>query len=114
MVGKPSRFGALRTALLALMALLLVPLSASAEGASVTVATSAPPHTADVPPVLATEWINKEWGVSIAPPAWWRQSPAESLNRGTEPADPVFELARFQLRLVDPSLYVQPVAPTSG
>src|SRR5438093_2662987 len=55
-----------------------------------------------------------DWGLSIAPPVGWRRSPAESLNPVTQPADPVFEVARFQLRLGDPSLYAQPVAPTSG
>src|SRR2546423_15222430 len=52
--------------------------------------------------------------MSIAPPAWWRRSPAESLNPVTQPADPVFEAARFQPRLGDASLYTQQVAPTSG
>ena len=68
----------------------------------------------DAPPLLANNWTDEEWGLSIAPPAWWRRSPAESLNPVTQPADPVFEVARFQLRLGDPSLYTQPVAPTSG
>lgn len=68
----------------------------------------------DAPPLLANNWTDEEWGVSIAPPAWWRRSPAESLNPVTQPADPVFEVVRFQLRLGDPSLYTQPVAPTSG
>src|SRR5437773_382790 len=68
----------------------------------------------DAPPLLANNWTDEEWGLSIAPPAWWRRSPAESLNPVTEPADPVFEVIRFQLRLGDPSLYAQPVAPTSG
>jgi cell wall-associated NlpC family hydrolase len=68
----------------------------------------------DVPSLLANEWSDAEWGLSIAPPAWWRRSPAESLNPVTQPADPVFEVARFQLRLSDASLYTQPVAPTNG
>ena len=75
---------------------------------------TAPVQNVDAPPLLANDWRDDEWGLSIAPPAWWRRSPAESLNPVTEPADPVFELARFQLRLGDPSLYTQPVAPTSG
>ena len=68
----------------------------------------------DAPSLLANQWTDEEWGISIAPPAWWRRSPAESLNPVTQPADPVFEVARFQLRLGDASLYTQPVAPTSG
>jgi cell wall-associated NlpC family hydrolase len=71
-------------------------------------------HDVDAPSLLANEWSDAEWGLSIAPPAWWRRSPAESLNPVTQPADPVFEVARFQLRLGDASLYTQPVAPTSG
>ena len=76
--------------------------------------TARPVQNVDAPPLLANDWTDDEWGLSIAPPAWWRRSPAESLNPVTEPADPVFEVARFQLRLGDPSLYTQPVAPTSG
>ena len=71
-------------------------------------------QSVDAPPLLANNWTDEDWGLSIAPPAWWRRSPAESLNPVTEPEDPVFEVARFQLRLGDPSLYAQPVAPTSG
>ncbi len=102
-------------ALLAASVLMSLPL-----GGMPTVPESAPLLTArrvqvlDAPPLLANHWTDEEWGVSIAPPAWWRRSPAESLNPVTQPADPVFEVARFQLRLGDPSLYTQPVAPTSG
>jgi hypothetical protein len=118
-VGKPSRFAALRTVLLAVTALLLLPLGGT-TAAQPAAMEPAPILTAqrvkdvDPPPLLANEWIDKEWGLSIAPPAWWRRSPAESLNPITQPADPVFEVARFQLRLGDPSLYTQPVSPTSG
>jgi len=68
----------------------------------------------DAPPVLADRWTDSSWGLSIAPPTGWRRSPTESLNPVTQPADPVFEVARFQLRLGDPSLYAQPIAMTSG
>jgi cell wall-associated NlpC family hydrolase len=68
----------------------------------------------DAPLLLADRWTDSNWGLSIAPPTGWRRSPAESLNPVTQPADPVFEVARFQLRLGDPSLYAQPVAPTTG
>jgi cell wall-associated NlpC family hydrolase len=67
----------------------------------------------DAPP-LAERWSDSDWGLSIAPPAGWQRSPSESLNPITQPADPVFEIARFQLRLGDPSLYAQPIALTSG
>src|SRR5437867_7208840 len=85
-----------------------------ADLASTPILTARPVQDADAPPLLANNWTDDEWGLSIVPPAWWRRSPAESLNPVTESADPVFEVARFQLRLGDPSLYAQPVAPTSG
>jgi hypothetical protein len=68
----------------------------------------------DAPPILSERWSDSIWGLSIAPPTGWRRSPAESLNSVTQPADAVFEVARFQLRLGDPSLYAQPIALTSG
>ena len=114
-MGKPTRFAALRAALLSVMALLLVPLGATTTAQPAPILTARAARQVDAPPpLLANEWIDKEWGLSIAPPAWWRRSPAESLNPVTEPADPVYEVARFQLRLGDASLYAQPVAPTSG
>ena len=64
--------------------------------------------------VLGDRWTDPEWGISIAPPAGWRRSPSESLNPLTQPADPVFEIARFQRRLGDRSIYAQPIAMTSG
>ena len=87
-----------------------------ADPGSAPILTARPVQDPDAPPLplLAKNWTDDEWGLSIAPPAWWRRSPAESLNPVTEPADPVFEVARFQLRLGDPSLYTQPVAPTRG
>ena len=98
---------------MALTALLLVPFGGATAAQPAPIATPSRVQTLEAP-VLANEWMDKEWGLSIAPPAWWRRSPPESLNPVTEPADPVFEVARFQLRLGDPSLYAQPVAPTSG
>jgi hypothetical protein len=97
------------------MALLLVPFGATTAAQHAPILTERAAREVDAPaPLLANEWIDKEWGLSIAPPAWWRRSPAESLNPATQPADPIFEIARFQLRLGDPSLYTQPVALTSG
>jgi len=106
-------------ALLAVSVLMSFPLGGitaarPADLGSAPILTARPVQNADAPPLLANNWTDDEWGLSIAPPAWWRRSPAESLNPVTEPADPVFEIARFQLRLGDPSLYTQPVAPTSG
>jgi len=106
-------------ALLAVTVLLSFPVDGitaarPAELETTPILTARPVRNVDAPPLLANNWTDDEWGLSIAPPAWWRRSPAESLNPVTEPADPVFEVARFQLRLGDPSLYTQPVAPTSG
>lgn len=118
-MGTPGHFAALRTALLAVTAVLLVPLggTTAAQPAATEpapVLTARPVQDAAANRLLANDWIDLEWGLAIAPPAWWRRSPAESLNPVAQPADPVFEVARFQLRLGDPSLYTQPVAPTSG
>jgi hypothetical protein len=106
---KPRRYAALRgTAVLALAGWVLLPFFAlTAEARSIAI-------PADASPVLADRWSDADWGLSIAPPAGWRRSPTESLNPVTQPADPVFEVARFQLRLGDPTLYAQPVALTSG
>jgi hypothetical protein len=68
----------------------------------------------DAPPLLAERWFDEGWGLSLAPPAGWRRSPDASLNPVSTPPDPVFEIARFQLRLGDPTFYAQPVALTSG
>jgi hypothetical protein len=109
----------LRTAFLAVMALALVPLG-GITAASPAAVEPAPILTAprvqdvDAPPILSERWDDSNWGLSIAPPAGWQRSPAESLNPVTQPADAVFEVARFQLRLGDPSLYAQPIALTSG
>ncbi|TMC76628.1 MAG: hypothetical protein E6J15_05250, partial [Chloroflexi bacterium] len=117
---KPRRYAALRgTALLAISALALLPfggMTAASPAASdpAPILTARRIHDVDAPPHLADRWRDLDWGLSIAPPVGWRRSPAESLNPVTQPADPVFEVARFQLRFGDPSLYAQPVAPTSG
>src|SRR2546430_16114190 len=106
-------------ALLAVTVLLSFPVSGitaarPADLESTPILTVRPVQNVDAPPLLANSWKDEEWGLSIAPPAGWRRSPAESLNPVTQPADPVFEVARFQLRLGDATLYAQPVALTSG
>ncbi|MDQ2913032.1 MAG: hypothetical protein M3T56_07220 [Chloroflexota bacterium] len=116
----PRRFAALPgTALLAVSALVSLPLSGMAASRPADlepapILTARHVQAVDAPPLLANSWTDDEWGLSIAPPAWWLRAPAESLNPITQPADPVFEVARFQLRLGNTSLYAQPVAPTSG
>ena len=52
--------------------------------------------------------------LSLTPPAGWVLAPASSLNPLTNPASPVHEVARFQLRIGDPALYAQPIPVTSG
>ena len=52
--------------------------------------------------------------LSLTPPAGWVLAPATSLNPLTNPASPVHEVARFQLRIGDPALYAQPIPVTSG
>ncbi len=101
-------------ALLAVSVLVSLPLGGTRAAQPAPSLTARHVQSVDALPLLANNWTDEEWGLSIAPPAWWRRSPAESLNPVTEPDDPVFEVARFQLRLGDPSLYAQPVAPTSG
>jgi cell wall-associated NlpC family hydrolase len=68
----------------------------------------------DAPPFRAERWTDAEWGLSLVPPLGWTRSATQSLNPTSDPPDPVFEVARFQLRVGDPSLYAQPVALTSG
>ena len=69
---------------------------------------------ADAAPIRADRWTSDEWGLSLVPPSAWLRAPATSLNPITMPADPVFEVARFQLRLGDQTLYAQPIALTAG
>lgn len=52
--------------------------------------------------------------VSFDPPVGWLREPSDALNPQSDPPDPAQELARFQLRLGDPSLYLVPVPITSG
>lgn len=52
--------------------------------------------------------------LSFAPPPGWVAAPRTSLNPASAPASPVFEVARFQIRVQDPALYAQPVPLTSG
>ncbi len=52
--------------------------------------------------------------LSFAPPPGWVPAPHTSLNPSSAPASPVFEIARFQMRVTDPALYAQPVPLTSG
>jgi hypothetical protein len=53
-------------------------------------------------------------GVSFVPPAGWVEGPATALNPVSDPPEPVFEIARFQMRITDPTLYAAPIPITSG
>src|SRR5438445_12842966 len=110
---------ALRTAMvLGLSALAGLPLTAfrpeepSAHGPTTASLVVSSPLDASAP--APERWADSERGVAILAPAGWKRSPDTSLNPISDPPDPVFELARFQLRLGDPELYAQPVPLTSG
>ncbi len=53
-------------------------------------------------------------GVSFVPPAGWVEGPASALNPVSDPPEPVYEIARYQMRITDPSLYAAPIPITSG
>ena len=53
-------------------------------------------------------------GVSFVPPAGWVEGPATALNPVSDPPEPVFEIARYQMRITDPRLYAAPIPITSG
>lgn len=67
---------------------------------------------ADAP--LSQAFTDSETSVSFMPPAGWVRAPSTALNPVTDPAEPVFEIARFQLRVTDPKLYDAPIPITSG
>lgn len=119
-MGSQRRFAALRgTALGAVAALVFLPLGGmtaapSASDASGPILTVGSVPDVEAPPLRADVWRDAEWGLAITPPAGWLRAPSDSLNPVSQPADPVFEVARFQLRVVDASLYSQPIAMTTG
>ena len=53
-------------------------------------------------------------GVSFVPPAGWVEGPASALNPVSDPPEPVYEIARYQMRITDPTLYAAPIPITSG
>ncbi|HKY50258.1 MAG TPA: hypothetical protein VJP45_03285, partial [Candidatus Limnocylindria bacterium] len=72
----------------------------------------AAPIDAELPQARA--FTDDEASVSFVPPADWVRAPATALNPVTDPAEPVFEIVRYQLRLADPQLYAAPIPITSG
>ena len=62
----------------------------------------------------AERYIDTVAGLSITPPPGWVRSPASALNPMSDPPEPVEELARFQMHVVDPQLYATPIPITSG
>ena len=59
-------------------------------------------------------FVDESAKLSLTPPPGWVLAPATSLNPLTNPASPVHEVARFQLRIGDRALYAQPIPVTSG
>jgi hypothetical protein len=53
-------------------------------------------------------------GVSFVPPVGWVEGPATALNPVSDPPEPVYEIARYQMRITDPTLYAAPIPITSG
>jgi hypothetical protein len=107
------------TTLVAAAALVFLPLdrmkaAVPAPEESAPILTTRPFPDIEPSPLPAERWSDEQWGLSLIPPTGWVHSPAVSLNPLSTPPDPVFEVARFQLRLGDASLYAQPVALTSG
>ena len=94
-----------------------------AAGASVAPAAPAPrairadvAAQAVVEPVLPlphafSDPVAKVW---FDPPVGWLRGPDTALNPVSDPAEPVFEIVRYQIRLEDPTLYAQPIPLTSG
>ena len=96
----------------------------------VTAVTAAPPPPATEPPpapvarvAVIDDTLDPARGsrfsdpaakLSLTPPPGWVLAPLTSLNPASAPASPVYEVARFQLRVKDPALYAQPVPLTSG
>ncbi|HEV8229362.1 MAG TPA: hypothetical protein VGQ86_05330 [Candidatus Limnocylindria bacterium] len=68
--------------------------------------------TSDMP--LPQFFTDPDAGVSFAPPPGWVQGPASALNPVSDPPEPVFEVARYQIRIGDPQLYAAPIPITSG
>jgi len=62
----------------------------------------------------ADRFTDSDIGVAIVPPPGWIKSPPTSLNPASDPPEPVFEVARFQVQLTDTQLYAAPIPITSG
>jgi hypothetical protein len=62
----------------------------------------------------ADRFTDSDTGLAIVPPPGWIKSPATSLNPISDPPDPVFEVARFQVKVTDTQLYAAPIPITSG
>ena len=62
----------------------------------------------------AQAFTDSETSVSFMPPAGWVRAPLTALNPVTDPAEPVLEIVRYQLRISDTKLYEAPIPITSG
>jgi len=74
----------------------------------------AEPFAASAPVPAPKGFIDEAAKVSFDPPVGWLREPSTALNPQSDPPDPAQELARFQLRTADPSLYEQPIPVTSA
>jgi hypothetical protein len=100
-------------------------LESSAPDGFPTVTVAADYRSAAPPPDLALDVLHpdmplprvfsdSETQVSFVAPAGWLRGPASALNPVSDPPEPVFEIVRYQQRLVDPTLYAAPIPITSG
>lgn len=65
-------------------------------------------------PPLGARFSDDASGIGIAPPLGWTLSPATALNPVSDPPEPLEEVARFQVRMGDTTLYRAPIPITSG
>ena len=97
----------------------------SAPDSRPTVTVAADYRTEAPPPDLALDnlrpdmpltqvFSDSETKVSFVAPAGWVRGPASALNPVSDPPEPVFEIVRYQQRLLDPTLYAAPIPITSG
>src|SRR5207245_10774898 len=67
------------------------------------------------PSAPVPQQFNDEKAVlSFDPPPGWVRSPATALNPVSDPPEPVFEVARYQVRIGDPQINATAVPITSG
>ncbi len=83
-----------------------VPSASAGSGASAS--------TAMVEMAIPQTFADADNAVWFTPPAGWVAGPTTALNPVSDPPEPVFEIARYQMRVTDPTLYAAPIPITSG